>query len=150
VTLLLRHFKHAGTRYTPWQCVQIAMRARRLGRIREYRRLCNPGWLEAIRMPRLPTSRFPAPQWFVAYCPTPGCGTQNHDAADDNRCQNCRLSYPRTSEAPVGSALWSPLWTPFMVDGTLRRELAGRGGWWTMGALGETGLKWHGEGGDGE
>jgi hypothetical protein len=43
--------RHVGTRYTPYQLIRMMVRARRLARLREYRRLCDPGWLAAIRPP---------------------------------------------------------------------------------------------------
>jgi hypothetical protein len=44
--------KHVGTRYTPWQTITMILRARRYARHREYQRLCDPGWLAAIKPPR--------------------------------------------------------------------------------------------------
>lgn len=43
--------RHVGTKYTPYQLIRMTLRARRLARLREYRRLCDPGWLAAIRTP---------------------------------------------------------------------------------------------------
>ena len=41
--------RRIGTLYTPWQAVAMVLRARRYQRHREYWRLCDPAWLQAIK-----------------------------------------------------------------------------------------------------